>query len=43
MVFAEWTGARLHIAHKSSKDALTGLAAKIDDQLKQFKAAHPNW
>ena len=22
IIFAEWTGARLHIAHKSSKDAL---------------------
>lgn len=28
---------------KSSKDALTELAGKVDDQLKQFKTSHPNW
>jgi ABC-type glycerol-3-phosphate transport system substrate-binding protein len=28
---------------KSSKQALTNLAAKVDDQIKQFKAAHPDW
>jgi ABC-type glycerol-3-phosphate transport system substrate-binding protein len=28
---------------KSSKDALTELAGKVDDQLKQFKSNHPNW
>jgi ABC-type glycerol-3-phosphate transport system substrate-binding protein len=28
---------------KSPKQALTDLAAKVDDQQKQFKSAHPNW
>jgi multiple sugar transport system substrate-binding protein len=28
---------------KSPKDALTELSQKVDDQLKQFKTAHPNW
>ena len=25
------------------KEALTDLAKKVDDQLGQFKASHPNW
>lgn len=28
---------------KSSKDALTDLQKKVDTQVQQFKAAHPNW